>query len=127
VPVELSRLDDTFTVKDSDLVQGGDPGATLTIRHIPVDTIRELVKKHTHRTFVRHQPVEQLDDMGYADDQIDYAIVEWTGFTVKGAPVPCTREHKLKLDGVRRAAVIDRAILNRVTPAEVRAESFRGA
>lgn len=125
MPVELSRDNDIFTVTDAELVAGGDPEATLTIRHVSVEKVREFVKKHTEAKWNRGIRTETFNEIGFSDDQLDYALVDWTGFTSEGQPVPCTRENKLRLDGGRRAAIIGRATENRVTPAQARADSFR--
>jgi hypothetical protein len=126
----ISLLKETtrITVLDSDLedVDNGDTGTSYTVRQIPPDVNREIAKKHTKYTpnSRTHRRDEDVDNVGFMDDLIDYALMDWSGILDDGAPAPCTRENKLLLDMPRKIALLKVAGLNRVA-AEVRAQSFR--
>jgi len=128
--VQLLDSDDRIAVKDSELtgVTDGDPETTYLIRPIAVDDHRRIVKAHTTDVVNRrtHQKEPQVDWAAVNDDILDFVLVDWTGIHLKGQPVACSREYKLKLDGVRRQALADVAGMNQIARApEVRAESFR--
>lgn len=122
--------DRRITVKDSDLkdVEGGDPDTTYTVRQIPPAVNRQMAKTHTRpvingKTGAREQ---QVDNIGLVDDLLDYALLEWTGILLKGAPAPCVREHKELLDYPRKVALLSLAGMNQVE-ADRRDQSFRSA
>lgn len=128
--LQLIDADDRFDVKDSDLpgVVGGDPDTTYTLRPIAVDDHRRITKERTkqvpNRRTHQNEPVTDFDAVN--DDVLDFVLVDWSGILFRGQPVPCAREHKLKLDGPRRIALSNLAGMNQIRRApEVRAESFR--
>ncbi len=130
MPVQLIDADDRITVCDADIpgIADGDKDTTYTLRPIAVDDYREIVKANSVDVIDRrtHQKTKQTDWEKVNDDQIDFVLVAWTGIVVKGQPAECSRANKLKLDGVRRQALCDRAGINQIQRApEVRAESFR--
>jgi hypothetical protein len=129
MPLNLLDASATITVSDADLdgVPDGVADTTYTVRQIPPDESRKVVLAHTKKVLNKRtgRMDEITDEYDVTLDLLDRALVDWTGIGINGEAVPCTREHKLKLDGVRRTALLQIAGLNR--SAEVRAESFRGA
>lgn len=119
-----------FEVRDSEVpgIVNGDPETTYTLRTIGVDDHRRLRTHNTTyipnpRTLTK-DPVVNLEALN--DDILDFVLQDWNGLLVRGQLAPCTRDHKLKLDGPRRAALCDLAGMNRIARApEVRAASFR--
>ncbi len=132
MPVHLFDPDARLTVKDADLpgIQQGDPETVYTIRQLDTATHVELIKACTEdKGFDRstHQRKKELNGPKLSDSLLDYVLVGWTGIVFKGQPVPCVLEHKVKLDALRKAAILEMAGLNTVeSPAEVQATSFRG-
>lgn len=128
--VQLIDPDDRIPVKDSELpgVANGDPGTTYTLRPISVNDHRRLSKENTKTAINRqtHMGEAVIDYEALNDDILDFVLLDWSGILLKGQPAPCIREHKLRLDGARRAALSGVAGMNQIQRApEVRAESFR--
>jgi hypothetical protein len=128
--LELLTEDDRITVLDTDLdgVTDPDSEAAYVLRPLTPEQSRKLRKQHT--TFVinkrTHTKDPQVNDDAFADDLIDYVLVDWSGMVSKGQPLPCERAYKLRLDFVRKAALLGLAGGNRTERAqERRAESFR--
>lgn len=128
--LELLTEDDRITVKDTDLESVSDPDkdAYYVLRPLTPEKSRALRKSHT--TYVinkrTHAKEPQVDDDAFADDLIDYVLVDWGGMVSKGQPLPCDRAYKLRLDFVRKAALLGIAGGNRTEREQERhAESFR--
>ena len=129
MPVELKDADDRIIVKDSEVVQDGDPDTTYTLQPLFVETHREITRVHTEHVLNKrtHQREPRINWEAVADDLIDHVLVDWVGIVHKGQPLPCERVYKLKLDAARRDALLEKAGYNEVlkSPQERRAESFR--
>lgn len=129
MPVNLMKDEDRITVKDSELVAGGDPDTTYELRPLTREIRKEIIKRNTAmvpngRTHVMEPRIDQ-EAVGW--DLVDYALVGWTGILWHGQPAPCEREYKLKLDEPRANMILQKAGLSQVIAAEVaRPESFRG-
>ncbi len=128
--LELLTADDRITVLDTDLDEVTDPDteASYVLRPLSPEESRKIRKRHT--TFVvnktTHTKDPKVDDDAFADDLIDYVLVDWTGFVAQGQPLPCERVYKLRLDFVRKAALLRLAGGNRTArDPEQHAESFR--
>jgi hypothetical protein len=124
MPIQLLSESDQVQVRDSDIVQGGDLTVVYTVRKITPEKQRELVKRHTRAGNNRRPETVNLEEL--QEDQIDYALVAWSGVVDGTAPAECSRENKLRMDMARRYALIERAGMAEVI-AETKAESFRGA
>jgi hypothetical protein len=127
--LNLIDAGETITVKDSELegVSGGDPEVTYTLRPITVEDHRALQKQFTKAGIDRrtHQKTEEVDFAGLADATLDHVLIGWSGILSKGQPAECSRENKLKLDGIRRVALTGLAGMNQIARSpEVRAQSF---
>lgn len=123
----LELLDDSKTIEvtDAEIVDGGDKDTTYTIRKITQARQREFRKRNTRPGNYRRD--EAINHDGLQDDQIDYALVAWSGVVANGQPVPCERSYKLRLDIVRKVAILDRACIADVVAAEeAKDKSFRG-
>lgn len=123
---------ETIDVRETDLaeLETPDQDAVYTLRVWTQEKYRELATKNTEYIIDRrsHQRVPRINDQALADDLLDWVIADWQGIVDgAGQPVACIREHKLKLDGLIRAALNVRAGINEVTrsPEERKAESFR--
>lgn len=123
---------DTIQITETDLPELDQPDkdARYTLRVFTQEKYRELETANTTKVINKrtHQSEPKLDDRGFSDDLVDWAIADWSGIVDgTGAPLPCTREYKLRLDGFVRAAIIRRAGANEVaqTGEERKAESFR--
>lgn len=129
--LQLLTADDRIVVKDVDIpgVPDPDKDATYTLRVITKEKQRELEKLHTHQEVVnkRGQQTEPVvDTAGLTDALLDYALLSWTGVIYQHEPLPCEREHKLKLDGIRTIGLIRFARSNQIErSAEDRRDSFR--
>ena len=129
--LELKQAGDTIEKTDAELMPEGDKETVYVIRHMTIEKNREFLKKHTKRKpNPRTHYMEDVTDMeALADDQFDYALSDWRGVVATGtlAPIPCTREYKMLLDGQRRDAIMRAAGLNEVIEGgkRARAESFR--
>lgn len=126
--LNLKTLEAVDEVNDSDLVPEGDRETSYKIRHITIEKNREVVREHTKKVPNRrtHQPDNVTDWEAVGDALLDYALVDWSGVVANGKSVPCTTENKMLLDGVRRAALLERAGMNEVQAApERREQSFR--
>lgn len=130
MPVQLLDTEERRQVVDADLagVVDGDRETIYTVRPIGIDDHRRIVKANTKEVLDRrsHTKVPVTDYLATTDDVLDFVLVGWEGILFRGKPVPCEREHKLKLDYVRKQALSDLAGMNQILRApEVRAESFR--
>lgn len=131
--IRLIDVDERDEVKDSDLpgVTDGDPETSYSIRSIGIEDYRAIVKQRsTTRPNPRTQQKETVltaeGEQLVNEDILDFVLVGWTGITLRGAAVPCVREHKLRLDPVRQMAIRTYAGMNKIARVpEVRAESFR--
>ena len=123
--VHLLNEDTEITVTDVDLVgEVGDASTTYTVRKLTPVRQREFRRKHTRQANFKRQ--ESVNWDAVADDQIDYLLVSWTGIVDRGQPVPCERQYKLRLDQVRKAALLDKAGLSDVVAEEeAKDASFR--
>jgi len=119
---------DLIVVKDSELVAGGDPDTSYSLRPLTREIRKEILAKNTSRVPNRrtHQMDEQIDGEGVGWDLLDYSLVSWDGILWDGQPAPCERDYKLKLDPTRSVALLEKAGLSQVIAAEVaRPETFR--
>ena len=130
--LELLDESDRITVRDAELEDVPDPDkdTTYTLRPITSEKQREIRKRHTtyvpNRNTGRKDP--RFDEDAIQDDLLDHAIESWTGIVHKGTPLPCERQYKLKLDVLRKAALLITAGLNRSErEAAAQADSFRPA
>jgi len=126
--LELKQVGDLITVCDADLVPDGDKDTTYSIRHLTIEKNRELRRKHTKRkpNPRTHVMEDETDEYALSDEQFDYALADWKGVVAGGEAVPCTRDHKMLLDGLRRDAILRKAGLNEIAAVgEARKESFR--
>lgn len=116
--IQLMREDDQFDVRDTDLgVPNGDAETVYTLRPLTRDTVKEILGRHQRQQAnPRTQQMETVFVTGGQEksneDMLDYVLVDWTGILCGGVPVPCEREHKLKLDALRMFALIDQAGLS---------------
>jgi hypothetical protein len=125
--LELKNDDDITPIPDSEVVLNGDPETIYQVRHITPKKHAEIVKQNTTRMPNRrtHVPDDVIDWAKVSIALLDYALVDWSGVTSKGQPLPCTLDYKLLLDGPRRSRLLELAGMNEVAAApEVRAESF---
>lgn len=127
MPIELkSEETQPWTVKDSDLIKGGDESTTYTVRRLTLDKHRKITKTHTKPA--TYKKPEQRDENAIQDDLFDYVLVGWSGVVADGQPVPCNWEYKRLVDVARRIALLDIAGMNEIAAAEeARGESFRPA
>lgn len=130
MPIQLMSDEDRITVTDADLMGGnGDTDTSYTLRPLTHDVYKRVGKQHTRTAPNRQtrQMESRIDDqVAVMEDLIDYALVGWTGVLWNGEPAPCEREIKLRLDGVRRTALLERAGMNQIVAAEAdRQSSFR--
>lgn len=128
--VQLLDTEERREVVDADLagVVDGDRETVYIIRPIGIEDHRRIVKANTKDTLDRrtHQKMQVSDHAAIADDVLDFILVGWRGVLYRGQAADCVREHKLKLDYVRKQALSDEAGMNQIARApEVRAESFR--
>ena len=73
-------------------------GARVQLRPIPRRKVSEFRSKNTKRGYLKHQPVQEVDEEAYEADRTDYCIVNWDGIVEPGgAPIACARENKLWL------------------------------
>lgn len=122
--ISLLHDDDQIVVKDADLVEGGDKSTTYTIRKLTPEKQRQLRKANTRKATYGRTAEVNWDAV--QDDQIDHILAAWTGVVDRGTPVPCTREFKLRMDPVRKNALLDAAGLQDVVAAEdAKQDSFR--
>lgn len=128
MPLTLKTTSDTLTITDALLVPEGAKDVTFTIRHITIEKNREVQRKYTTKVPNRrtHQRDDVIDWEAVTDELLDYALEDWSGIEFNGKPAPCDSEHKALLDGIRRAAILERAGMNEVQMApEHRERSFR--
>lgn len=124
--VRLLNEDDEITVTDAEIVEDGDKETTYTLRKITPETQRKIRKANTRAA--NHRRAESVNWEAITDDQLDFALKAWTGVVDEGKPVPCERDYKLRLDPVRKGALLERAGLSDIVAAEeARDHSFRPA
>jgi len=125
--LNLLRDTEQITVKDSDLLDGGDPETVYTLRKLTPSVQRKIVREFTKQG--NYKRAESVDWNAVRDAQVDYIILSWTGINDPrtGKPADCTRENKIDgLDEVRKSALVDKAGLADVQAVETaRGESFR--
>jgi hypothetical protein len=119
-----------ITVADNEIVPGGDPETTYTLRLLTRDDYRRVVREHT--TKVPNRRSHAMEDVtnweAVGERLLDMVLTGWTGILHGGEPAPCTAEMKAKLDSARSAGLLDRAGMNQIArSAEAKADSFRGA
>jgi hypothetical protein len=125
--VKLLRDDDNITIKDADLVEGGDKDTSYTLRHLTPEKIDEIRERHTRKANYRRpaKTNEKLVDQ----DLLDYVLIAWTGIVDGDKPAPCEIEYKLRLDKIRRSELLRTAGMAEVVDdeedTETRAASFR--
>lgn len=131
--LRLIDAEDRDEVLDRDLpdVKDGDAETVYIIRSIGLDDYRAIVKA---RSTTRPNPRTQIKETILTaeaealvnEDILDFVLVDWRGVLFRGAPAPCTREHKLRLDPVRQLAIRTLGGMNKIARVqEARAESFR--
>lgn len=127
--LKLMNDDESIVVTDAELVDGGDPDSSYTLRGLTREVRRDIVAKHTTvRLNPRTHRNEQVqDDEAIAWALLDYALVAWSGILWLGEPAPCELVYKMKLDEIRLRELLKRAGLNQIVAAEAaRGASFRG-
>jgi hypothetical protein len=120
----------TITAKDSELLSGGDPDTTYTLRPLTTEKHREIVRLHTRKEPDRRTRAMQdvTDWAAVTDDLVDYVVASWIGILDGAEPAACTRENKMRLDAPTKDALLERAGLNEIVKprdAEDREASFR--
>ena len=122
--LQLLDGESRFDVRDTELanVIEPDPDVLYAVRQILPATHRQIQQRclkpnpQTHRM--------EPDEEATIDALVDYAVVDWTGWLLRGEPAPCTKEHKTLLDRGRKLALIAKACSNRQTTQQ-REDSFR--
>ena len=127
--LELFDTGSTFTVCDADLVEGGDPETSYTLRYFTADDADRLTKAATTKRFNKgtHQQEDVFDRLKYALSVIDHVLVDWVGVVRDGEPLPCVLEYKRVVPGARREAMLRLAQENVQVTAQREAESFPAA
>jgi hypothetical protein len=127
--LNLLREEEQITVKDSDLLDGGDPDTTYTLRKLTPSAQRRIVKANTKRG--NYKNAESVDWHAVRDEQVDHILIAWSGVMDPrtGKAAECTRANKIDgLDEVRKSALVDKAGLADVQAVEeARTASFRPA
>jgi len=129
MPVKLMKDGDEITVKDSELVAGGDPETSYTIRLLTRGVRERIIEENTTRVpNPRTRAMDKVVDAQKVSwDLVDYALTKWAGILWDGEPAPCERDYKLKLDEIRLSALLEKAGLSEVVAVEAaRGETFRG-
>lgn len=135
----LAILDenDTITVADSDLVDGGDPETTYTVRVLTSPVMKRLRRESAKKRPTGRVTAEEPDAEKLTRLVIDYMLVSWEGIVVKGSRAPVapdqiihTSEGPLAakyvvIDSDRYQGLLKTAMSNEVLADA--AESFRGA
>lgn len=131
MPRQLQTDDATFDVREDELddVQHADAEVVYVLRELTTTKWREIKRQHTRKVpnKVTKQMEEVTDQEAFADDITDYVLVDWRGIVERGGvPAPCTRDNKLRLDGIIKAALVARAGLTQIVQAaDHRDSSFR--
>lgn len=124
--VRVTTAGDRITVKDSDLIQGGDEGASYGLQLLTREDYKRLRRPHIKR---KPDGREVLNEEAFGEDLLDFVLQEWTGVG-EGEPlqlIECSRTNKLRIDGNRISAMFELAGRSRIEAAEEqRASSFRG-
>lgn len=129
MPLQLQTEDDQIVVKDTELVEQGDPETTYTVRFVTRETYQRVSTKHSAR-FGGRRGLKLQEQIEFAvavnEELIDYALVSWTGVLINGQPAPCDTVHKKMLDGERAQGLLAKAGVNQIAAGEAaRAASFR--
>lgn len=127
--LELFDTGSTFTVQDVDLVEGGDPETSYTLRYFTSDDADRLRKEATTRKWNKssHLMEETFDPLKYALSVLDHVLVDWTGVVRHGKPLECVIEHKRVVPAARRDAMLKLAQENVAVQAAADAAAKRGA
>lgn len=126
--LRLTGQADIITLKDSELVPGGDAETSYRVRLLGREQYKDVVRRHTKPVPNRrtHQMENITDWEAVGEDLLDLALDGWDGVLDGDAPAECSRVNKLKLDSARSAALLDRAGMNQIANvAEQKASSFR--
>lgn len=122
--LELKDESASWTVKDSEVLTGGDPTVEYTIKRLTLDKHREIRRKHTKQATYRKP--ERVSEEDFQDDLFDYVLVGWKNVVGSGQPLPCDWQHKRLIDTARRVSLLDMAGLNEIAASgDARDESFR--
>ena len=128
---QLQTEDATFDIRETDLeeIPEADGEVVYTLRELTTKKWRELHKQHTRKVLNKatRRLEPELDGEAFSDALVDFVIADWSGITERGgAPAPCTRENKLRLDGVLKSALVGSAGLTQIVQEpEDRDQSFR--
>lgn len=130
MPRQLHTEDATFEVAETEIadIPEPDPSVVYVLRELTTHKWRELKRQHTTRRPNKQtrQMEDVLDDEGFSDALVDYVLVDWRGIVDRNGPADCTRENKLRLDGVIKSALVGHAGLTQIVKEpEQQAQSFR--
>lgn len=126
MPIALLDDDATLTFKDSELgLEDGDDATTYTVRVVTPQVAKRLRKEHTTRKPNKqtHRMEDVIDYEKYGEALWDYVLKSWTGVVFRGKPIGPDDDvattdgvvkAKTQLDGVRKAALLERAGANEV-------------
>lgn len=78
----------------------------FNLRVVPEALKRSWDKKFTEVEITRRGREEKLDTWAFIEQCLDYAIVSWENVQRQGVDLPCTREWKVRLPEVVKAAII---------------------
>lgn len=124
--VRLTAAGDTITVKDSDLIAGGDEGASYTLQLLTREDYKRIRKPHLK---TKHDGRVVVNEEAFGEDLLDFVLQEWSGVG-EGEPlqlIECNRKNKLRIDGGRISAMFELSGRSRIEAAdEERTSSFRG-
>lgn len=126
---EIRRAEETFTVSEADILDGGDTDVSYTIRPITRDryqavSVRQAAKFGGRRGMKLSEQFEFM--VALNEELFDYALVDWSGVTMGGEPVACDSDTKKLLDGAVMQKVLEKAGLNEIRASEdARAATFR--
>lgn len=136
--LELKKQGATFTVTDAQVVKGGDPDTSYTLRVLTRDDEQRLIEKIA-RACEKSEWNHELRRMDTVLDQrrakveltlavLDHILVEWSGVTDAdtGTALPCTLEFKRMLPQDRQDSLLDIARANAQVKAAARDKTFPG-
>jgi hypothetical protein len=125
--LELFKTGSTFTVRDADLVPGGDPDTVYTLQYFTADDADRLRKQATKQVYNAsiQRMEDSFDSLAYALSILDHVLVEWTGVVRDGVPLECILANKRVLPGNRRERMLVLAQENVQVKAAAQAASFR--